>query len=308
MADDIAAVTIETPTGSATLSPDELHALARGGDEEESDAMRGARRLVEELVDVAGGPPSAPRRQVEFKMTAEDFRAMIGRCLLFASTRDEWAGVRVEVAPYWAKASALDGYTLAVQKMRCQAEAEGVFALSTYDAQRMLKMLPRPRKDEQLGDVVIDFVTGEGQSPVNLRYEGDDDRLVVYGCHGLDVASFPDFRKLLAYDRTAPASEPRFAVSPQFLAQVAKAELLAKDQIPFAVRWYLRPAKSAGENPLVVAYFAVNEGHDEFAAVLTPVGVQWDGKDSLAAIVDRLGAPGAESDRLRPQQHSLEVD
>lgn len=307
MADGIDAITIETRDGAATLSPEELEAMANGGLDGDSDAMRGARRLVEGLLDdVAGSPKGA--RQVEFRMAGEDFRAMLSRCLLFAATKDGLAAVRIEIAPYWATASAVDGYTLGVQRMRCEAEAEGIFALDVFDAQRMLQLIPRPRKEEQLGDVVVDFITG-ATGPVNMRYEGDDSRVVMYGCSAAPAEGLPDFRKLIEFDRSAPPSDPRFAVDPQFLAKVAKAELTAKDQIPLFVRWYLRPSKAFGENPLVMAHFSVEPTHDEFVAVLTPTGVEWASSNDLGAVVDRMGRlPSLESERLRPQQFSLEVD
>lgn len=252
-------------------------------------------------------PPDATRRAVAFHMDGEDFRALIARCLLFAGDeRARLAVVRIEITPHWAIAVATDGYTLAVQKMRCESDGEGVFALSTYDAERMLRMVPRPHKDEVLGRVELNFVTPGARGapiPIDLRYTGDDDRSVSYGCHGMNPAEFPAYGKLLEPDELPQSYEGRFIVAPEFMSRVAKAEIVAKDQTPLVVRWHL---VASDHGPRLVATFAVNETHDEFLALLMPMVLEWPPSTEIASVAWRMGDTSAPSTRAFPLQIGID--
>lgn len=245
-----------------------------------------------------------PRRVVEFTMSGEDFRAMLARTLLFAGDgKVGIAAVRVEVTPYWATAVTTDGRSLAVQKMRCEADTDGAFMLSDYDAERMLRLIPKPTKDAQLGIVTVDFVTSGaegGAPPVNMRYADDvDGRSVSYSCRGLNPAEFPPFAKLLRLDAGASVADPRFIVQPLFMSLIAKAEIAAKDQMPFVVRWHL---VSSDFGPRVYATFHVNRNHDEFVAVLMPLVLEWGHDDQLEAVLGRITDTGEPSTRAFAMQ------
>ena len=141
MADDVTGidhVSIEYGGRTVEMSAEELSAAASG----DAPAPGLLRDMAADLYD-------RNRRVVEVEIAGEDFRALIGRCLLFAATSDERTSleaIHLTVSPYWITAAAADGYILGIQKIRCSSEAGGTFLLPAYDAQRMLRMVPKPSK------------------------------------------------------------------------------------------------------------------------------------------------------------------
>ncbi|MFA7248078.1 MAG: hypothetical protein WC273_00420 [Dehalococcoidia bacterium] len=265
------------------------------------------RDISDSILDQALGP----RQQVLVKMEAEDLRALLARCLLFvASGKDAPLAlqqIRVEFSAGWAIGTAADGYTLAVQKIACESDANGVLMLHAYDAARILGAIPRPHGEDWLGPVSIDFISGgtrEQPRPVNITYR-DGKRITSYSCEAAPHP-FPDVESLLSsVIDTIHTQEPeriaQFAVQPEFIARVAKATEVAKDQSPMFVRWY-SPAQ--GKSPQV-ARFSLDSEHDEFIAVLMPVYVEWDVPDGITFVLRRITDTSGKGTNLHPQAPEL---
>lgn len=243
-------------------------------------------------------------RLVAFSMPAEDLRALLGRCLLFTAgprmKQPMLEAVHITVSPEWAVGAAADGYTLGVQKIRCASESGGSFLMTAYDASHILRMLPKPNPKDPLGDVEMDFVAGAGSELpriFNLRhaYHG---RVLSYSCDGMDPAAFPDYQALMNFE-TDTESEAHFAANPEFLMRVAKAELAAKDQSPYIVRWYLL---KSGQ---IAAWFTTEQDHDAFTALIMPMTVTWEEDRTPEAIAAFMRDLSTESQALRPMTEAL---
>lgn len=248
------------------------------------------------------------RRVVEATFAGEDFRAFIGRCLLFVDTDPKHgasplASIHITISPSWVTACAADGYVMGIQKIRCESESGGQFLLHRRDAKRMLAMLPKPSKDLPMEDVEIDFVTGSGDALsrlLNMRYEEPDGTVISYSCRGTHPAAYPDYRQLVTQNAAEPEQPvSHFSVRPEYMALIAKAESAAKDQYPEAVRWYI--TNHGG----IVATFSSSEEHDHFLAFLMPLLVDFAASDSLRYRAARVFTTAEDSERVRTPQESM---
>ena len=275
-----------------------IHATV--GADGEIEYGQGTAETLRELVEQLAGE----RRVVTFSMHGEDLRALLARCLLFTASGKQAPpqldAVHITIAPSWAVGAAADGYTLGVQKIRCESESGGSFLMPAYDAARILGMIPKPSKDDTLGDVQMDFVAGEGEKLprlFNLRYEHGS-RIITYSCEGMDPATYPDYQALIDYKRPEQF-EPYFAMRPEFMELVAKAEIVAKDQAPGIVRWYML------EGGQLAAFFTTAPEHDAFTAFLMPLEVTWEEDRTHEAIAAIMRDLSPDSATLRPATEAL---
>lgn len=295
--------TVETTTG-AMGDP--------GVRDEIADALRemfGDGAVVEEPEE---------RRYVRFAMAGEDARALLARLILFT---DAGKGAPIQarhlylsVGERWIVGGALNGISFAVQKMRCEAvDASGALVLDVEDAAAILSMIPKPggENDPPLSDVDFDFICGGDPKhgrPVNVTYiEGG--RVRSYSTQNSPVRG-PSFEDQFGRSISSGyRSVARLAVDPRLMALVEKASRVARDQVPYGVRWHIAGEREQrhGE-PLpgsIVASFSVAPTHDLFAAVLLPLHTKWEDRHSLSGIQSSLFELDSEPERLRPVMGSV---
>lgn len=291
---------------------DDLHT---GESEREDDGPPSLEDMVNDVLDGVGTEQQeervAPARYITARMAGEDVRALVARTLIFTG-EDALANIRLTFCDGWVQAFAGDGYVMAIQKMRCEADTDGVPAvlmLTSYDAGRIAGIVPKPRKDEVLDDVTLTFVTGGGDQqsrPVNAIYQ-EPGRVASYACEAAKQGP-PMPAIILGNLNHHTAEEARFQIRPEFLVCVAKASTAARDQVPYnGVRFYVteeRPSKQAVEKMIpgpIVAQFSCVTGHDNFVAVLMPFAHEWAEGDELTDVVRRIDDLGGAGKRIHPK-------
>lgn len=277
------------------------------------DDVPDVHRLVDGVVAAAA---ERPRREVTVKMAGEDLRVLIARCLLFVDSGryalPTLTRIRIEFGERWAQGFAADGYTLCVQKMRCEASEPGTLILDAYDAARIAAIIPKATEKHPTEDVSLTFVSGGTEAqrrPANAMYE-EAGRVGSYSCEGAFTGppAFDGiFSALAKYDTPAVA---RFAMQPDFLVQVAKASAASKEQQPYVVRFYVSGEHPSREKDValpgpLVARFSCAPQHDQFVAVLQPLIVQWTEGDALARVLREVRSLRGEADRFRPKPVQL---
>ncbi len=291
----IESVTLSAGGKSVTVKPEEIAAEAQG-------AAGPVRDFARDLIEEALGP----RAQVNIELEGEDLRALIERCLLFVGTGkdvpDSMRNIRIDITEQWAFGFAGDGYRACLQKMRCRADGAGLLVLTPYDAVHILSMIPKPRGESLPERVRINFVSGgapELKRPVNVTYE-EYGRVATYACESASDVLPASALKVLQVDAHAEGKTGRFAMQPAFLASVAKAAEVAKDQPSYVVRWY-----ELHDGGLIARFMSGSEKHDEFVARLMPLSVTWNDEDALAAVSARIRDGSTESEPLRPKAEGL---
>lgn len=303
-------------TAAAARARDDAHTInvqvnGDGTHTFEDGAGEKLAHIVEEvLLGRTPADESEPLREVSVTINGADFRATVGRLLPFTATGKDaghLANLRFAFAGEWMQAIAGDGYAYAIQKMRCEADGEGVLVLSSYDAARIAALVPKPGKDDLTEDLTLTFQVGgapNARRGVSATYS-EAGRVGFHSCPAAEHGPAAPFA-LIAALTPHEADVAQWAIHPEFMVLVAKAVTAAKDQQPFTVRWHLleeHPARLDPDRMIpgpLVARFSVAEQHDQFVAIFMPLLVDWTEHDTAAEVFERIQDMRSSAERLRP--------